>query len=1584
MKRDFLSKGPHLGGSSDLTLLAPIKPGFIESLDTVTYKSRVRRVLQILHLSRGAAHEYASARLMSDAIQRVGVIQSVRVAVLEPEDKVMLVVSFDGNWESYIRVLWDKVGTLLDLIFCNTTDYVTAADHSFDEWVGWAHRVQVETSFFYGPPDTTARDLLFYRRVERMNQRGAGSEINELRAVLPTAEDAAKRLAGLVDESGGQAPDEPDVKRPATIELRIYEVLNSGFQALGGLYRLSEWHRPGSPDGEVLRLAAVDLLLEFIELWSGGSPDILAQIENARRERFARQIAWIFPTGDVQPNRRKNMPAAPGDLPDVLPDDLLQSIQGGIMRGYKGVTHGVLLFVNLDRPDAGAQFAQWLLSNVTKGDAAVPPSSVQPACNVSFTPSGLRAMGMAENTLALFPPEYVQGMAARCGLLGDVRMNHPRRWAKPRILSDFSAGAAPGLPIDLESVHAIVQLRCAEPAVSLDFPITDSRHPLHAKVRQLLAANAAVQLLSAQTMSSRPERGATTEHFGYLDGMGQPSVEASANSALNNRVHWGEILQGFDNASDTALDATLSHLPQDTKTRLKWLAQGSFLVVRKYRQFVSLLAQAVHETALDMATKLSGGLDDHKKTVYAKLMGRYQDGVTLVDSKGDNNFSYTDDPGGEKCPLHAHIRLAHPRQERQGAGRVPRIMRRGMSYGPKLDTANPDSAKADRGVIFMAYNASISEQFEVVQRWLAGGNSTGASSGQACPIVGVPENGVPRYFRFEHQGRVFRVKLGEPSEVFNPQVAPTRLEWGMYLFAPSIAVLADLHQLAQSRAALAPQANVPWELRRGRQLLAKLRQTQTHSGSDAALAAWKTVIEDPESVDRLDNAAVWAAIREDHGGVLQTAYGTLVADRALIHEVLQNAYSRYSIRGQLERMTKSFGKIYLGMDAGAQYEQESARVNAEIGQLTAGKLSGSVFDVAYKAATQKMDTIVKDAHKHAAEVGKPYFEVGMDAREVLDEVLATLCDTWFGINDDLQKRFVRGGADLNWTPGPDPADPKPLYPGHFMALSRYMFQPNPGDMVEELGIANGKALKTAMNLFVGDHQTGANLKVPTRPDGVNARIAEVIFAQAPANGGADWAARTMVGVMMGFIAPIVGAVANVLREWHGDASFMSLRAQLGFSNTFVDAKRVLTTPLMRAARMRPMPQIIWRTALKPHRLGTPDIHAVSVQKDERLVLALVSGSQQSLADGQDDGGLMFGGRRLPGQPHPTHACPGYSAGVEAMLGILAAILSRNEDMRQGALPLTFTLLGRTKVPSTPTDFGELLRTKGPQKPLKSSAKNTEAAGLAPVEAAEEPIGLPPNPTNRTGLILAAGDSWVSYLYDLRNALGRSGYKIPKDCCHWAHWGTIEIVRNRLAEFQTFIRNTIDKSAVKPIAIFVSGGGNDSTREVLQELLVQNTGVKGSDALDAAKLKAHVSKLQGFFEEIFQGVKTELNAIKTGPIDIPIIVHGYDHPYPVGAGINGWLREPFENKGYVLTNADDLAIAVKAMKDVIDALNVMLSSLALRAPYRHYVRYVDLRDTITTHWPNNPLGGWANDLHPKPDGFSAMAVKIDDMLQKPFP
>lgn len=70
-----------------------------------------------------------------------------------------------------------------------------------------------------------------------------------------------------------------------------------------------------------------------------------------------------------------------------------------------------------------------------------------------------------------------------------------------------------------------------------------------------------------------------------------------------------------------------------------------------------------------------------------------------------NNFDYSDDPKGNKCPFHAHIRKANPRKEET---EKRRIVRRGTSY----------ASEENKGIHFISFQGNIKEQFEHIFYWL--------------------------------------------------------------------------------------------------------------------------------------------------------------------------------------------------------------------------------------------------------------------------------------------------------------------------------------------------------------------------------------------------------------------------------------------------------------------------------------------------------------------------------------------------------------------------------------------------------------------------------------------------------------------------------------------------------------------------------------------------------------------------------------------------------------------------------------------------------------------------------------------------
>lgn len=1162
-------KSRSLLGITDLTLAAPIRRSLIGAVDSRSHETRLRLLLATLSAVRTSSKEARPVTLLDDAVDRIQSIQSFRLAIVgEPSKRqLVLAVAFDGGWEPYMRRIWRDLGPLLDVIFCNCEDYPIAKACSYADYIAWVRKAQVHTGFFYTGSTLTVADLHHLRK----------------------------------------APPMPAPPVPTAL------LLDEALPGLAALYRLGDMYpprsvAPDSDDGDILWRAARHLFEDRLTELCAVNP---AGLGRTRTERAALQWFQTTPAPRVPPLPQP--PSPPPPPPPPAAGYAADKVQGGIVESYGHLTHGCLLLVRLKGAGAARALVDWALREVTTG--ARQKTFAGPYVNLAFTLQGLQVAGVPQGTIEQMPAEFREGMEARASILGDHDANHPSRWHRP--VCNWPSVGVPPQTLELTSVHVLVQFQACDFTTALQArQLNDPQHPLSQAVADFEKALSAhgVTILGVQETQRYVTQAqpAPEGHFGYVDGMSQPSVVplVPTPKVYPNLVPLGDLLLGHRNGLG------------DEPTPGRLWDDSTFLVVRKLRQD----ADAFN----DLCTRLQKSSKLTLNQVKGLLMGRQPGGDNLVTPGTGNDFDYTA-PNGDKCPLHAHVRRANPRATRPDLKVVPRIVRRGMSYGPPFAAA----PRAERGLLFMAYNASIAEQFELVQAWLAGGNSSGpgSSSGVRDPFVGVRLAGDPGTYPIDPQ----------TTWTLDPIRPLVRLDWGLYSFVPSMRALRELRDLADEAAALDQDPSLPQHAeRRQRELamltqkglayLQELKRVETGAGVDAARTQWKTLLEDLGARSTGISQAVWTAVREVHRGVLKTPYGVLVGSAALVKQVLSER--RYSATGYAAR--NSFGEIYLGMDDGARYRAEATPVNAAIQGVTEAE--------GFAVARQHMRASV------AAQL-RPGQEVAVEIKELVDAALAGMCRHWFGLPDGTELHAGGWYAD---------ATPKPTCPGHFHAPSRYMFQPHPGAEAERVGQAHGRDLKSAVAAVIGSPGVAAVQL---------SRLGGPVVAASPRD--VSRITRTLIGVMMGMLPTVDGNFRSVLYEWTQDRALWDHQLAYNASTEpeYDRAVALLRTPLLRTMQLRPVPELVWRTATEDHVLA-----GVPVSAGERIVVGLVSASQEQLLKGEDDVSHVFGGDRA-GAQYPLHACPGQAMAMGVLLGMLAGLMEL-ATLRPALSPTALGLIAR--------------------------------------------------------------------------------------------------------------------------------------------------------------------------------------------------------------------------------------------------------------------------------------------------------------------
>ena len=373
-------------------------------------------------------------------------------------------------------------------------------------------------------------------------------------------------------------------------------------------------------------------------------------------------------------------------------------IQRGIFHPRPSPYAASYILFRIDDPQSGRLALQSLLPLLPKASEPLGEDDLSaPALALAITFQGLKALGVPQESLDSFPPEFAAGMAARAPTLGDTGESAPQHWEAPL-----------GTP----DVHLVL---------SVVAPDQETLEDALTRGRIAYEEVAGVKAIWRQDCYALPT---DEEHFGYNDGMGQPAIEGSTIPGNNPReqpLKAGEFVLGYADEMGNVLTPQPEVLGRN----------GTFFVFRKLYQRVGAFRQYLKDNAASR---------EAEELLAAKMMGRWRSGAPLAHSPDcddpalgtdpvrHNDFLYqVDDPRGLKTPIESHIRRMNPRDaDVIGVPRLHRIIRRGTVYGPALPDNVVEDDGVDRGLMFACIGAHLDRQFEFVQsEWMNKGDFAG-------------------------------------------------------------------------------------------------------------------------------------------------------------------------------------------------------------------------------------------------------------------------------------------------------------------------------------------------------------------------------------------------------------------------------------------------------------------------------------------------------------------------------------------------------------------------------------------------------------------------------------------------------------------------------------------------------------------------------------------------------------------------------------------------------------------------------------------------------------------------------------------
>jgi Dyp-type peroxidase family len=476
-----------------------------------------------------------------------------------------------------------------------------------------------------------------------------------------------------------------------------------------------------------------------------------------------------------------------------------RNIQANILCGSSKWEWACYVFLRVDIRNSAAALVGGLLASEYVGSAAsVFPDTPEVNINIAFSHEGLEVAHTPISDAERYQRTFIKrkrkeeplplaaddgeekGSAFEFGMYS-AKINDiwPQRYGDTYQWPDRTDANAwwaddrdpePWKPVD-EWPHVLVWVSATS---------EESRGEALDEIRKLVESIEGVTKIGCQFAHALDD---AREHFGFVDGVSQPAIEGfrsgnPGDGKLSARgwqsLPVGEFIVGYpDEGLGSSERLQLAPAARD----------GTFLVYRKLEQDVEAFRKASASMA-DASTMSQEKIEE-------KMMGRRHDGAPLNVAPGSpnppadrslwNDFTYANDPDGAECPFGSHVRRSNPRDDLHFEGRRVnrhRIIRRGMPYGEPYAEGEA-SGQEKRGLVFIAFNARIEDQFEFIQKnWLNGGR-TFRLGDDADPIAG--------------NGESIRVVINGERPVLHTQAMPfTKFMGGDYFFVPSISMLQEI------------------------------------------------------------------------------------------------------------------------------------------------------------------------------------------------------------------------------------------------------------------------------------------------------------------------------------------------------------------------------------------------------------------------------------------------------------------------------------------------------------------------------------------------------------------------------------------------------------------------------------------------------------------------------------------------------------------------------------------------------------------------------------------------------------------------